>query len=102
MLSGECSDEIFGGYPWFHRRELMENENFPWSIDFAARTGVLRPDLVQRLDLEGYSRRRCAVSRAQTPRLDTDTPEEALRREIGWLNLNWFMTNLLDKKFAQQ
>lgn len=102
VLSGECSDEIFGGYPWFHRRELMENENFPWSIDFAARTGVLRPDLVQRLDLEGYSRRRCAVSRAQTPRLDTDTPEEALRREIGWLNLNWFMTNLLDKKFTQQ
>ena len=98
VLSGECADEIFGGYPWFHRRELMENDNFPWSIDFGVRTGVLRPELVQRLDLEGYSRRRCAASRAQTPRLDTDPPEEALRREIGWLNLNWFMTNLLDRK----
>jgi asparagine synthase (glutamine-hydrolysing) len=30
-LSGECADEIFGGYPWFHKEELFNLETFPWS-----------------------------------------------------------------------
>ena len=29
-LSGECADEIFGGYPWFYRKEMLENPFFPW------------------------------------------------------------------------
>lgn len=30
-LSGECADEVFGGYPWFHKDYTL----FPWirSID---------------------------------------------------------------------
>ena len=34
---------------------------------------------------------------AETPRLAEDTPEEARRREIAWLNLRWFMQTLLDR-----
>lgn len=97
-LSGECSDEIFGGYPWFHRREMLESDTFPWCMDFSARTAVLRSGLAQELELEDYARQRCACSRAQTPHLDGETREERRRREVGWLNLNWFMTNLLDRK----
>ncbi|MGL5693437.1 MAG: asparagine synthase (glutamine-hydrolyzing), partial [Peptostreptococcaceae bacterium] len=29
-LSGECADEIFGGYPWFYRPEMLERDFFPW------------------------------------------------------------------------
>ncbi|MBR2024462.1 MAG: asparagine synthase (glutamine-hydrolyzing), partial [Clostridia bacterium] len=29
-LSGECSDEIFGGYPWFYRPEMLYSDFFPW------------------------------------------------------------------------
>ena len=38
-LSGECADEIFGGYPWFYQKELLEDDHFPWmkSEDGAAR-----------------------------------------------------------------
>ena len=32
-LTGECADEIFGGYPWFYREDLMEGNGFPWSRD---------------------------------------------------------------------
>lgn len=28
-LTGECADEIFGGYPWFYREELLNAETFP-------------------------------------------------------------------------
>ncbi len=30
-LSGECADEIFGGYPWFHRQEDLNRYWF--SVD---------------------------------------------------------------------
>ena len=28
-LTGECADEIFGGYPWFHREECFRAHTFP-------------------------------------------------------------------------
>ena len=31
ILSGECADELFGGYPWYHNDELLNKETFPWS-----------------------------------------------------------------------
>ena len=98
VISGECSDEIFGGYPWFHRPDMLASDTFPWCMDMAARTEVLRPEVARALDLEGYARHRCQQSTAETPRLEGESGEEARRREIAWLNLNWFMTNLLDRK----
>src|SRR5262249_9728096 len=29
-LSGESADEVFGGYLWFHDREAIAAETFPW------------------------------------------------------------------------
>ena len=97
VISGECSDEIFGGYPWFHREDMLAADTFPWSMDMAARTQVLKPEVARRLDLEGYARMRYRRSVADTPRLEGEDPTEARRREIAWLNLNWFMTNLLEE-----
>lgn len=28
-VCGECADEIFGGYPWFHKKEMLEAHTFP-------------------------------------------------------------------------
>lgn len=97
-VSGECSDEIFGGYPWFHRPDMLAADLFPWSMDLSARTDVLNAGLCRRLGLEEYVRARYQQSVARTPRLEGEGPEEARRREIAWLNLNWFMTTLLDRK----
>lgn len=97
-LSGECSDEIFGGYPWFHRPDMLGADTFPWCMDLSPRTSVLRPELVKRLSLEEAVRERYRSSLAETPYLDGETGEEKRRREISWLNLIWFMTNLLDRK----
>lgn len=56
-LTGECADEIFGGYPWFYRPELLNRDGFPWSADVSARTVFLSGDVTDRLDLAGYSAR---------------------------------------------
>ena len=97
-ISGECSDEIFGGYPWFHRPDMLAADTFPWCMDLSVRTRVLKPELVKRLALEEAVHERYQSSLAETPRLEGESPEDARRREIGWLNLTWFMTNLLDRK----
>ena len=96
-LTGECADEIFGGYPWFYRPELMNADGFPWAADMGARELLLRDDLIGELDLSAYSHRRYEESLAAMPRLPGETPLALRQREIAWLNLNWFMPTLLTR-----
>lgn len=97
-LSGECADEIFGGYPWFHKAEVMAIDGFPWMRSLDERIQLLQPDWQKRLNLQEYVYDRYKETIQETPRFDGDSPEEARRREISYLNMIWFMTNLLDRK----
>lgn len=96
-LTGECADEIFGGYPWFYREELVNADGFPWSRDMNARTLLLTDEAIEQLQLEEYAHARYAESVTETPRLAGESPFEARRREIAYLNLKWFMPTLLDR-----
>ena len=71
-LTGECADEIFGGYPWFYRQELLEADGFPWSYDISARTLLLNDEWIRRLDLENYAHEEYLTSLAQVPQLSKD------------------------------
>jgi len=95
-LTGECADEIFGGYPWFYRPELTQGELFPWSRDMSARTALLSDEFARPLELEQYALERYRDSAAAAPRLPGESPEEARRREVAYLNIKWFMQTLLD------
>ena len=96
-LTGECADEIFGGYPWFYRPELMGADGFPWAADMGVRELLLKDELIAELRLADYARRRCQESLAAMPRLPGESPLAARQREIAWLNLNWFMPTLLTR-----
>ena len=96
-LTGECADEIFGGYPWFYRRELMERDGFPWSADISARTIFLDEGLEKELHLAEYSHDRYLESLAKAPRLPGESPEASRRRAVAYLNIKWFMQTLLDR-----
>ncbi|BAB05227.1 asparagine synthase (glutamine-hydrolyzing) [Halalkalibacterium halodurans] len=97
-LSGECADEIFGGYPWFHKPEVMNFNGFPWMRSADERQELLHERWRQKLNLPKYVHDRYKETIAETPRFEEDTPEEARRREISYLNMVWFMTTLLDRK----
>lgn len=98
ILSGECSDEIFGGYPWFRSQKAFETHSFPWCYDLSLRNKVLKGEVRNTLNLDEYSNQRYQESIDEVPCFDGDNPEEKRRREISYLNINWFMTNLLDRK----
>ncbi|MBQ9983801.1 MAG: asparagine synthase (glutamine-hydrolyzing) [Lachnospiraceae bacterium] len=96
-LTGECADEIFGGYPWFHKKECFEAEMFPWSMDFKPRTMLLKDEVLRELPLEDYARVAYEKTIQETPKLSGEGKEESRRREIAYLNLKWFMQTLLDR-----
>ena len=96
-LTGECADEIFGGYPWFHRQECFQAQTFPWTMDLSPRKELLSDEFLEYLRMDEYVRESYQHSIAQTPRCEEDSPQEARRREISWLNLRWFMQTLLNR-----
>ncbi len=96
-LTGECADEIFGGYPWFHKKECFEAHAFPWSMDLTPRTMLLKDEVLAELPLAEYARAAYEKTVSETPALAGETEEESRRREISYLNLKWFMQTLLDR-----
>ena len=96
-LSGECADEIFGGYPWFYRDDLLNLDMFPWANSLELRRNVMSKSLA-RLNIEDYARSRYIDTVEETPLLGNETPKERRRRQMFYLNIKWFMANLLERK----
>ncbi len=96
-LTGECADEIFGGYPWFFREDSLKSNTFPWSIALNERQKLLNPEIGKKVHLKEYIDYRYNQSLSEVDILSTDTPETAEKRKISYLTLNWFMQTLLDR-----
>lgn len=96
-LTGECADEIFGGYPWFHSKEAFDSRLFPWTPGMEPRKVLLSDELLHELPLEEYALAACERTIRETPVLAEDSAQEKRRREISYLNLRWFMATLLDR-----
>ena len=96
-LTGECADEIFGGYPWFFREDALNSGTFPWSIAINERQTLLNPEIGKKINLKEYIDYRYKESLDDVEILDTDSKETAEKRKISHLTLNWFMQTLLDR-----
>lgn len=107
-LSGECADEIFGGYPWFHRPETVAADTFPWAMQVQNRLQVFSPELLKRLNPNEYLRNRYQEALNEVPHpekslLSTSAQQERAARErrireISYLTITRFMPTLLDRK----
>ncbi|MDP4085037.1 MAG: asparagine synthase (glutamine-hydrolyzing) [Bacillota bacterium] len=97
-LSGECADEIFGGYPWFHRKADLERDGFPWMRSVSERQNLLTGHWRKKLNINDYVMEKYNQTIAETPILEGESLEEAKRRQLFYLNMIWFMTTLLDRK----
>ena len=97
-VSGECADELLGGYGWYHKPELLYAEGFPWSRSVPERRGLLRKKLNLSLSPEEYVYEAAKTTADKASCLDSDTTETRARRKMFMLNFYWFMQTLLDRK----
>lgn len=97
-ISGEAADEIFGGYPWFHREEALKAETFPWSLATGLRAGILSPELREKLQPQTYLDDRYAQAIAEVPELAGEDEARRRMRRMSYLNVTRFMPTLLDRK----
>ncbi len=95
-MSGECADEFFGGYPWYHNEELLYRENFPWINGLDVRINLFNLGILGRENEEFvYEQYKKTVN--YTDYLPSDDKHERRIREMFMLNYYWFMQTLLDR-----
>ena len=97
-LSGECADEIFGGYPWYRDPEVRALDGFPWAQNAVQRSRMLTTGLTEKLQPLDYIRDRYSDTCRESDILPGTSPQERRMKEMVNLNFRWFMQTLLDRK----
>ncbi len=127
VLTGECADEIFGGYPWSSRfigqgqganrdvltmiqpkeqglmysRSVASNvqtsSGFPWVRNIDFRLSMVNSELLKKLDVEKHINVRYIQTILDLTRLEGAEVELTDTREVSYLNLKWFMPTLLER-----
>lgn len=97
-LSGECADELFGGYPWYRDKDIRMTDGFPWAQSTSYRKRFICDEYAEKINAEDfvYSAYRRTADYAE--KLSSDDETEYRMREMTQLNFDWFMQNLLDRK----
>ena len=96
-LTGECADEIFGGYPWFHNEDMIKAGTFPWMRDISFRKSLLHPEFAAVLQMEKYIAHAYEKTISEVDIIPSENEIETQRRRISYLNIRWFMQTLLDR-----
>ena len=97
-LSGECADEIFGGYPWFRDPEVRAMAGFPWAQNTKYRIGFLQPHIARKIDGESFVMDHYQQTIEDSDILPGTSQEDRRIKEMVNLNFSWFMQTLLDRK----
>ena len=97
-LSGECADEIFGGYPWYRDPQVRDTEGFPWAQNTKERAALLQPDIAKQIEPEYFVYHQYQRTLEQSDISPDADPVEKRMKQMMNLNLRWFMQTLLDRK----
>ena len=97
-LSGECADEIFGGYPWYRDPEIRDLEGFPWAQNLTQRIELLHPQFRNAIDGKSFVMDRYSDTIRKADILPGTSPLETRMKQMMNLNISWFMQTLLDRK----
>ncbi len=94
ILSGECADEIFGGYPWFYRKDLNDRELFPWINNLEYRQNLLNENIKDKINLKEI------VEAEYHKMINELEPEDRNKKDkrLFYINMTHFMQALLERK----
>ena len=96
-LSGECADEIFGGYPWYTNEEMLNAKTFPWSRAVGMRKSILN-EKIKKFNIEECAQYEYLKTLKEVPHFENEDKKNYRMKEMFYLNLKWFMVNLLNRK----
>lgn len=99
VFSGECSDEIFGGYPWFYRNDSNESL-FPWIRNIDNRINILNKEY-QNYNYNEYLETEYSNALNDIEYLSTENEENRKWRKLTNLTINYFMPNLVQRNDSQ-
>jgi len=95
-LSGEAADEIFAGYPWYYKKD---NSNmFPWIRNIEYRENLSNNKYKEKLKLKEYIQKEYDMAISEAPILDENNKIDTRHKQLSYLNIKYFMANLLDRK----
>ena len=97
VLTGECADEVFGGYPWFHREDLLDLDTFPWTPSLKPRTDLLKKDFINAMNMQDYVQNAFHKTLQKIDYLPSESKADRAKRRNGYLSLYWFMVTLLNR-----
>lgn len=97
-LGGECADEVFGGYPWFHRSELRDSNFFPWIRSIEERKEYINDEIKEHFNIMEFAKDIYKAELQKVPKLYSETEEEKRIREVGYLTYRWFLPVLLERQ----
>ncbi len=97
VLTGECADEVFGGYPWFHREDLLKLKTFPWSSNLLTRTQFLNKELLERFDAKEYVNAAFHNATENISYLPGESTNDRIKRQNAYISLSWFGATLLNR-----
>lgn len=83
ILSGECADELFGGYPWYYMDTLNNTPYFPWMRHLDIKNDLI----LDEYDIEKYIREKKAEFLENTICNS--------KNQLVYLTTHWFMQTLI-------
>ena len=95
-ISGECSDEIFGGYPWYYREKLVNYDSFPWALSDDIRDNLLKKDLCKNYNIKEYIKE-SYDNTINSVVLNSSNELENKFRKTNYLTIKWFMNTLIER-----
>lgn len=96
VFTGECADEIFCGYPWYHSTD-SDPKTFPWSKDLSPRLSLLKDDIISSLSIEECVRNAYRDTCKELGLDGENTPPELLHQKTFYLTIRYFMQTLVNR-----
>lgn len=97
-LSGECADEIFGGYPWYRDPEVRALRGFPWAQNTEHRARFLSKEIAENINPSDMVNDFYLQTISSCDILPGVSEQERQTKQMVNLNQSWFMQTLLDRK----
>ncbi|KAF9914199.1 hypothetical protein FBU30_002731 [Linnemannia zychae] len=100
-LSGEASDELFGGYPWFIDYISNGMETFPWMNEkyskFFSWSSLFDRKVLKKLDLKKFVKDSYIEALAEVPVLTGESEKDRRMRQASYIHITRWLSFLLDR-----